>query len=152
MREIPLKNYIILVILLIITVLLTFWIFSFYKEKEAVSPLYKYLNSIRTDELNEFIIENPDSIIFVQSKLDMSNLDKQKELKKKIEKNNLKDYSIFLELDLLEDIKNLKIEGYDKKFKACQSIIFVESGKVEDVFCIKDIDKINKKIDGILND
>ena len=152
MREIPLKNYIILIFLLIFTALLTFWIFSFYSAKKAISPLYKYLNSIKIDEFNEYIMENPDSIIFAMTKNDTSNSDNQKLIKKKIESERLKDYCIFLELNSQDEIRNINLKNYNKKIEYCPSVIFVESGKVSSIVCLNDIEIIKEKINEVVDD
>ena len=74
MRQIPKKNYIILVILIVITVLLTFILFDIYRNKDKVtSDFYRYSNKITNEEFDEYILESSDLIIYISDKYDLAN-------------------------------------------------------------------------------
>ena len=69
LREIPLKNYLYLLLILIISTLFLIYIYAWY-ETYNESKLYtgimnNYLTVINYNELDNYIIENKDAIIYV---------------------------------------------------------------------------------------
>ena len=70
----PKKNYIILIVLVVSTVFVTLFISDVYLQKSKKESIcYQYLNRIMLTELDEYIIENPNSIIYISDKYDLSN-------------------------------------------------------------------------------
>ena len=98
MREIPRKNYYILVVLLTVTVLLTFWLSNLYLNKEKlVSNFYEYSNKITPEDFDEFMTENSDAIIYISDKYDLTNETFEKKFANKIDELNLKHNSIYID-------------------------------------------------------
>ena len=96
--DIPRKNYYIVIILIICT----------------VSDFYNYSNSITGDEFNEYVLENPNLIVYISDKYDLTHESFEKKFKNKIDKLNLKDKLIYIDKNDLtkENLKNIK-EKYD---------------------------------------
>ena len=83
MREIPKKNYIILVVLLAVTAFLTLFLSNIYKNKEKLtSNFYEYANKITPESFDEFMTENEDVIIYIGDKYDLTLETVEKELSK----------------------------------------------------------------------
>ena len=68
-RKIPLKNYIILIIIYIITFLAVFYAifwYNNYKVNRLTTPyIQNKINSISYEELDNYIIEYPNTIIYI---------------------------------------------------------------------------------------
>ena len=93
------KNYIYLLILLIATVGLTFLFSTIYnREVNFVSYSYEKLNKITSAEFEEYMIENPETIIYISSKNDLHNNKFEKKFIKKLENLNLLENTIYLRL------------------------------------------------------
>ena len=89
------KNYIYLAVLLAATVGLTFLLSSIYnKEVNSVSYSYEKLNKITSDEFEEYMMENPDTIVYVSDKNDLINNKFEKKFIKKLENLNLLENTI----------------------------------------------------------
>ena len=69
LRVIPIKNYIILGIVLLVSFLILYYLYlwheSYNESKLNVPILDKYMDVINYNELSDYLVENPDSIIYV---------------------------------------------------------------------------------------
>ena len=92
-REIPIKNYIILAAIIISTVFITFHLANrnktendYYKKS---SPLYNILYEIKMEELDNYLLENPNIIIYVVNGNDDNVLEMDKTIKNFVLENDL---------------------------------------------------------------
>ena len=111
MREIPKKNYYILVILLVITSLLTLVLSNLYlNSKKIVSSFYEYSNKITPKEFDQFMTENSDVIIYISDKYDLTNEKIEGKLESKLDNLNLKHNFVFIDSNDINKkfIKKLK--------------------------------------------
>lgn len=114
MREIPKKNYIILVVLLAVTVFLTLFLSNIYKNKEKLtSNFYEYANKITPESFDEFMTENEDVIIYIGDKYDLTLETVEKELEEKIDELNLKHNLIYIDKSYVDKKFIKKLKGYD---------------------------------------
>ena len=98
MKKIPQKNYFILIILLLVTIIITLSLASVYKNKDKfVSNFYEYANKIDSSEFNEYVTENSDLIIYISDKYDLSKESFENKFKNKLDELNLKDKLVFIE-------------------------------------------------------
>lgn len=98
MREIPKKNYYILVVLLVATVLLTLFLSNLYLNKEKLtSDFFNYANTITPEDFDEFMMENSDVIIYISDKYDLSHNTFEKKFETKIDELNLKHNLIYID-------------------------------------------------------
>ena len=89
MRQIPKKNYYILVVLLVVTILLTLSLSYVYRNKEKlVSNFYEYSSKIKPQEFDEYMTENSDFMIYISDKYDLTYEEFENNFKDKIEKLN----------------------------------------------------------------
>lgn len=128
------KNYIYLIILLLVTIALTF-LFSFiYKNKVVeTSYLYENLNKITSEEFEEYMIEHPDTIIYISEKTNLDNNKFEKKLIKKLEKHNLIENTVYIdkeEINASIEQKLLKEYSYKYNSNNLPVIIMIDNGKV----------------------
>ena len=123
MRQIPKKNYYILVVLLAVTILLTLSLSYVYRNKEKlVSNFYEYSSKIKPQEFDEYMTENSDFMIYISDKYDLTYEEFENNFKDKIEKLNLKNNLIYMDkndinkefLNKLKKEYNINIEIKDK--------------------------------------
>ena len=112
MKKILSKNYIILIVLLVVTVFLTLFLSNLYTAKnKLVSNFYEYANKITPQEFDEYIVENPDTIIYISDKYDLAHETFETKFENKIESLNLREKLVFMDKenitqDFLSKIKN----------------------------------------------
>lgn len=107
MKKISSKNYIIFVILLALTVFFTLILSNIYLSKnKLVSEFYNNSNKITVDEIEGYITENPDAIIYISDKFDLTNESFEKKFEKKLDELNLKSKLVFIDKSELEENPN----------------------------------------------
>lgn len=118
LRKIPTKNYIILGVIIAVTLLVLYYFYMWvdvYKESKINIPIMdKYMTVINYNELNNYIVENPNTIVYVS----VLENEKIREFEKKL-KNKYKNKEIYNEvlyMNITDDIKdkNLKNEMISK--------------------------------------
>jgi len=111
MRKIPSKNYIILAVLIVVTVLVTLFLSNLYiSRNKLTSSFYQYSNKIAVDDFTQYTVENPDSIIYISDKYDLTHETFEQKLRKKIDNLNLKGKLVFIDKSEINKkfINNLK--------------------------------------------
>ncbi|MDY4859148.1 MAG: DUF6568 family protein [Bacilli bacterium] len=151
-KEIPLKNYILLSIVLILTIVVVIYFFlwknTYEKSKLQTPILDDYLLVINYNELNNYLVENKDAIIYV-SKLNNENIRLfENKFKNIINKNNLNNKILYL--DLTEELKENNIvkeinKKYGKKMTEVPTIVIIKDGKISSSYNIKE-NKYNIKL------
>lgn len=152
LREVPLKNYLYLLLILIVSTLFLIYIYAWYKTYNE-SKLYtgimnNYLTVINYNELDNYIIENKDAIIYV-SVLGNEDINKfEEKFKNNISENNLKNTILYL---------NLTDENIDRATKELQIdanfpyLVVYTNGQITDTYSIKENNYSTKKIIKYLN-
>lgn len=109
---IPIKNYIILIVLSIITIFIVFYFARIYQEKikydNQSNNTMSFLSEIKAEELSNYILENHDIMIYLSSSVDTNHLEYEKQVKKYIVRKNLTKDIIYL------DTSNLTSDFYRK--------------------------------------
>ena len=161
MREIPKKNYIILGVVLLVSLLLVYYFymwFSAYRDtKTSMMILDKYLSVINYSELDNYLVENPDCIIYV-SKLED---DKIRSFEKKFRKS-LKGKTIdsdILYMNITEELKNKRAIKQMKFNYSMENssivdvpnILIFENGKLKFIYSISDNGYNIEKLENFLN-
>ena len=144
-KEIPLKNYILLSIVLILTIVVVIYFFlwknTYEKSKLQTPILDDYLLVINYNELNNYLVENKDAIIYV-SKLNNENIRLfENKFKNIINKNNLNNKILYL--DLTEELKENNIvkeinKKYGKEMTEVPTIVIIKDGKISSSYNIKE--------------
>ena len=152
LREVPLKNYIYLFLILLGSILLLIYIYTWYdtynQNKLNTSIMNEYLTVINYNELDNYIVENKDAIIYV-SILGNEDINKfEKKFKSVVLENNLKNTILYL------DITNENIEHATKKLQIEQDfpyLVVYTNGNITDTYNIKDTKYSSKKTLKYLN-
>ena len=133
MKKIPLKNYLIVLILSVATVFLTFYFANNYKKNKIVQKI-NFLSEIKQNELNSYISERSDVIIFMTY---IDNDDLIKNLKKYLKENELKSEFVYIDLNEVnnnfynEFYVNYVNEASNKSFEIKNStLVFIENGTI----------------------
>ena len=144
-KEIPLKNYILLSIVLILTIVVVIYFFlwknTYEKSKLQTPILDDYLLVINYNELNNYLVENKDAIIYI-SKLNNENIRLfENKFKNIINKNNLNNKILYL--DLTEELKENNIvkeinKKYGKEMTEVPTIVIIKDGKISSSYNIKE--------------
>lgn len=155
-REIAFKNYIILALVLIITIIGVIYFFMWYSSKEKskleLPILDDYIMPINYNELNDYIIENKDAVIYTSVLNDVNIRLFENKFKNVIVKNNLN--SSILYLDLTNEIKdNNVLLKMEKKYGTkvdIPSVMVFRDGVLTDVYNIKEDNYNIKKLEKYL--
>lgn len=151
-KEIPLKNYILLSIVLILTIVVVIYFFlwknTYEKSKLQTPILDDYLLVINYNELNNYLVENKDAIIYVSKLNDESIRLFENKFKNIINKNNLNNKILYL--DLTEELKENNIvkeinKKYGKEMTEVPTIVIIKDGKISSSYNIKE-NKYNIKL------
>ena len=134
-KEIPLKNYILLSIVLILTIVVVIYFFlwknTYEKSKLQTPILDDYLLVINYNELNNYLVENKDAIIYVSKLNDESIRLFENKFKNIINKNNLNNKILYL--DLTEELKENNIvkeinKKYGKEMTEAPTKVIIKDG------------------------
>lgn len=146
-REIPIKNYMILIFILMATIALVTYLYMLNErkidEKLNTPILNEFMQVINYNELNNYLIENKDAIIYtsILGNKEIRNFEMQ--LKNIIKRNEFK-YTL-LYLDLTAEIKNSKkIDEINNiyvddshKLSEIPSIMIYRNGKILSIYNIE---------------
>lgn len=101
-KDIPLKNYIYLALIIFVSLLLLFYFYLWhltYEEGKLESPIMdKYLQVINYNELSDYITENKNAFIYVSVLENKEIRNFEKKFKSLIIDNSLKDKMLYLDL------------------------------------------------------
>lgn len=157
-REIPLKNYIILGLVELLTLGLVYyfylWYITYEESKLNETIMDRYLEVINYNELNDYIVENRNAMIYT-SVLEDNNIRKfEIKFKNIVVKNALKDKILYMDMtDIFKDkikyteLRNsYQINNYNITNVPC--ILVFKDAKLVDIYSIKDNDY---NTDNVLN-
>ena len=140
-KDIPKKNYFILGIILIISCILVYYINAWYSlyqyEKRGNSPITTYMEIINYNEVENYIEENRDAIIYV-SKSNNLKIRKFEEDNEKLFKKLELNYNI-LYMDAKDVNKDLKIKYNVNEYP---TILFFKNKRLVNKYVLE-LDNIN---------
>lgn len=143
-RKIPLKNYIILVgiafFTLLVVLYLGIWYKTTYEYKKNTSPLESVINEISIDELNSYLIDNPNCIIYISENNDAFK-EYENILKDVIIEYNLKNEIVYI---YINDDNFEKIRAYYKNEPLFDNNIVVFENGVIKASLARTIEDFNK--------
>ena len=140
-KDIPKKNYFILGIILIISCILVYYINAWYSlyqyEKRGNSPITTYMEIINYNEVENYIEENSDAIIYI-SKSNNLKIRKFEEDNEKLFKKLELNYNI-LYMDAKDVNKDLKIKYNVNEYP---KILFFKNKRLVNKYVLE-LDNIN---------
>ncbi len=138
MRKIPLKNYFILAAIIILSGIIVIYIANMYRNKKDYEKenTMSFLKEIYAKDFENFIIENPDSIVYIS---DASNETLELELKKYIiEKDYIQDIVYIdtnkINIDFVNTLKKYSSLINDKM----PNVLIIKSGKIINIFYVEE--------------
>jgi hypothetical protein len=141
MRKIPKKNYAWLILIVIATVVITFFLTRMYNHRhQQKSVLYEYLSEVTLNDLDTYLLENETAVLYVDDKYNISDNKEEKELKKKIINNNLYNHFVFLDSSMIDQefIRSFN-KKYNYSFKEEYPMIII----IKDKRVVKTYNKLN---------
>lgn len=152
LRKIPTKNYIYLSLILLGSILfliyICIWYNTYNESKLNISIMNEYLTVINYNELDNYISENGNAVIYVSILGNEEINHFEKKFKNTIVNNNLKNDILYLDLtneDKVNTTKKLKIE------QNFPYLVVYTNGKITDTYSIVENNYNNKKIEKYLN-
>ena len=145
------KNYIYLILLMVITVGVTFLLAAIYN-KEVVHNCYAYdnMNKITSDEFETYMLENPEAIIYIGDKSNLYNNKFERNFVKKLEDLNMIENIIYIEKeDINTSLKDTLKQKYNFIYKEerVPVIIVIIDGKIVQTSIVDE----NSIVDTIIN-
>ena len=150
LRKVPTKNYIILGVVIVITMLLLYyfcmWV-DVYKESKINIPIMdKYMSVINYNELDNYIVENPNTMVYVSILEDENIREFEKKLKSKYKSNVIDNDILYMNItmelkdsNLSKEIKNKYSLGSFNGDNVPYVLVF-NNGVLNSVYNIKDND------------
>ena len=163
LREIPLKNYIILGVVIFVSILLLYYFYMWvmaYEDNRLSSPILdEYMEVINYNELDDYLVENPNAIIYVSVLKNNDIRTFERKLKSVIKNNQLSRDILYMNItDELND-SDMKLMLKKKYSLNSLSIIDVpvvmvfDNGELKYIHGVKDhgydINKFKLFINGI---
>ena len=146
-KKIPLKNYIILAVTLIITVILVIYFYLWQKtyeeSKKNTIIMDEYIQKINYNELSNYLIENKSTVIYSSVVGSQKTSDFEKKFIKVIQDKSLKNSILYLDLTEVVKNKTIKKELLEKYPELNNNIkdpliIIFNNDKVIRIYNIKD--------------
>ena len=142
------KNYIILIILILCTILLTLLFSKIYLNRtKEYSKFYSESSKITDKEIEQMSLEEPDVIYYISDKYNLNNADFESKLKSKLEGKNLLNKLVYIDtkkslINKFKTIYKLKININD-----CPILVFVVDKKVIKTIYVNENHDIDNYID-----
>ena len=150
LRKVPVKNYVILGIIVFVTMLFLYyfycWVDAYKDSKINISILDKYMSVINYNELDNYLVENPDTIVYVSVLEDEVIRNFEKEFKNKFKDNEIDTEVLYL--DITDEVNNKSVKGeIDSKYYLnnnmitdVPSLVVFKDGVVNSIYSIKEND------------
>lgn len=160
MRKIPTKNYIIALIITIVTLLLTLFLTNYFLDKREyeneTNMVMNFVSEVKSEEFDNFIVENQDIMIYI-SNSDIADKELQKKVKKIITKGEFSDDMVYLNMKNIDEsfYQHLSDNYFDSSLintnVITESIIIVKNKKIINIINVNEdnISSLKKDIERI---
>jgi len=142
-RIIPKKNYMIVLIISILTLLLIFGLKNIYEKNQVINnETLDFMSEIKENELKTFIIENHEAIIYLSSSNNETLDSFESKLKNYVLNNNLEKTIVYIDLSKVSDkfYENFNKQYFNNKqiivFEKEPSLLYKKEGKVVDYLSV----------------
>ena len=147
MRKVPMKNYFILILLLLITVGVVFFIKDIYQshdDKKYVSIMNCFITEVKLDDLTDYTLENSPVVIFISDKNNSSLSVSENKYKDLLAEYDLQSLFVYLNVsNNKEDILKKFNEKYQINLddKALPIIVVIDEGRAVDLYSKEQFNK-----------
>lgn len=144
-KKIEIKNYIILGLIVLITVIAVFYARNFYlmnqEYYENNSVMLEVVKEVKQDELSNYLIENPKFVLYVAPGQKNEIKGFEKNFKTIVNKEKLQDIVLYLNTDkvdmtkLKQDLQQIATTNIKEKINQdnVATIYIIENGKIIDI-------------------
>ena len=152
-KKIPLKNYIIYGIIVVVTLVGVFYLNEWYKAYKQLelenSYISKYVTELNYDEFENYILENPNAIIYMGKTNSEASINVEKKLHKLLDSNELIDTSLFLNLTNNENVlTSIQNKYYSSKslpnLDRIPAIVIFNNMKIVDILVSDENENISR--------
>ena len=150
LRKVPAKNYIILGVVIVVTMFILYYFYMWvdvYKESKVNIPIMdKYMSVINYNELDNYIVENPNTIVYVSVLEDDSIRKFEKELKNNYKNNLITNEVLYMNItDNIEnkEVRNEMVTKYslnDLSITDVPCVMVFSDGMLKSVYSVSDND------------
>lgn len=162
LRKIPRKNYVILGVVILVSLLIVYYLYMWFTAYKSTKVgeviLDKYMTVINYNELDDYLVENPDGIIYVGILNDEDITKFEKKFKNSIKNNKINKEVLYLNItDELNSGKKIS-EMKDKytvnyaNITDVPNIMVFEDGKIKTIYSIRDNGYDVQKVEKFIND
>ena len=143
-KNVTIKNYIVLAIILIVTFLLLFYFYLWFDKYEETllskRILDRYMLVINDNELDDYLVENPNTIIYVSKLNDEKIRDFEKLIKNKYKSNSINNNILYLDVtDISERDKTYLISKYNYNglnILSVPCVVVFKNGTVDSIYSV----------------
>jgi len=118
LRKVPFKNYVILGVVIVVTIFILNYFYMWvdvYKESKINIPIIdKYLTVINYNELEDYLVENPNTIVYVSVLENDTIREFEKKLKIKYKNNEIDNDLLYMNITDDIDKSNIRNEMNNK--------------------------------------
>ena len=141
-NKIPVKNYFILAFIFLIGIGLTIYFCKWYEvidtEKKQTPVIRGVIPEISSQELDNFVLENPTTVLYLCTSDNMKCRNFEKDFKKYIIKESMENYIVYVNLTNINQVKFVKDfnNNYEYKTKLTPNypaLIYFNDGKISDM-------------------
>lgn len=142
-RKIPVKNYIVLIILTILTFALIYYLASYYQKRKAyessIDTRMGFLSEVKENELQTYILENHDALIYISDSTDDQYRVFEKQLKTLIVGEDLTKELVYMDMYKMSNhfFENLKNDFFTHSLNlqalVYPNVLTVSNGKIVSV-------------------
>jgi len=163
-RQIPVKNYVILGAVSLLSFLFVWYCSNWYSKTEEyrveASPIVEIISEIHMNEVSNYILDNGNMILYTTSFQKHPNIEFEKKLKKLILKYNMGNRMVVLDNDKVTDanfFQNLEHQFLNEELKQknvkidyIPNLIVFENGQIVDAYHTSDQTESFEKLEQIL--
>lgn len=141
-NKIPVKNYFILAFIFLLGIGLTMYFCKWYEvidtEKKQTPVIRGIIPEISSQELDNFVLENPTTVLYLCTSDNMKCRNFEKDFKKYIIKESMENYIVYVNLTNINQVKFVKDfnNNYEYKTKLTPNypaLIYFNDGKISDM-------------------
>lgn len=145
-RKIPVKNYIILIAIIIGTFCFCLYLQQWYKQSEEnsieIGVLAKELPKVTVEEFQNYVLENPNIILYISTSTDESIKRFEKNIYNFIVEENIRNHFVYMDaskidMSLFSQMIKEKSKIQKDDYTNTPNIYVFKEGKVEDILYIK---------------
>lgn len=151
-RIIPRKNYYLLVLLVVVTLSLLYfsvnWYYVYEENRIGESVIASIVPEVKEEELSNYLMDNPNIVIYFASAKDKETKSFEKKLKKYISEEELKDQIVYVNTDEIVDKSfyqnfisnyfNSELKNKKISLEYLPNMVTLRDGKVQDVLVTYD--------------